>query len=260
MRDDDLNPYAPPRGLEGEPAVEAKVLFDGVCATVEPIPEPYGGRRFTTRHVLVTNVLGFSPALICFCGAGLIATAFVLYGTHGLAPATPLGLIGAACICVGVVISTWYQLLLEDLYASWKMKAAIALRPDAVVNPGNPEVVAACIAPREHWKSVRLEIASDIGLLEIDTIRGEVRFEGDHDRYRMPREAILNCQPECFHHPLDALSEHWLIHFDLQMRDGVRELLVALSHTDFRPRTNKIRSALVSSFCQRVNALTPRNV
>jgi hypothetical protein len=45
---------------------------------------------------------------------------------------------------------------------------------------------------------MKLIDASDIGFLRVDTQKGEVYFEGDKERYRIPVTAITSCEIESF--------------------------------------------------------------
>src|SRR5207248_9419848 len=74
------------------------------------------------------------------------------------------------------------------------LAATVRQRPSALVQPDDPDAVYVGIVPRENWGRVMLDTATDNGLLKIDPRRGELLFEGDQQRWRIPAASILSCE------------------------------------------------------------------
>lgn len=85
--------------------------------------------------------------------------------------------------------------------------------------------------------------------------RSEVLIEGDHERFRIPYASLLVCEPERFHHPMDAKTQHWLVRLVVRLEEATREVLFGLSHLDFKPRTNTVRHSLAVDMCQRIHSI-----
>jgi hypothetical protein len=73
---------------------------------------------------------------------------------------------------------------------------AIAVRPDAWVDPRDSDEVFMQAAPRERSGKLTLETAADGEFAKLDAWRREFLFEGDRERYRIPGQAITGCRVE----------------------------------------------------------------
>jgi len=130
------------------------------------------------------------------------------------------------------------------------------MRGDAIVDlrSQNPEPLLVNFTRRENWVTVKLDVRDDVGILEVDDKRREVRVEGDKRRYVIPFAAIRECRPECFHFPLDKqlLNQYWYVRLLVLVDGREQELLFAPSFTDWRPRTNENRRRAADDLCQRI--------
>jgi hypothetical protein len=167
----------------------------------------------------------------------------------------------SACVVVGVlsflegaIQAQSYSGLLETWYARRRLMNILVLRPDPIVAVNNPDAEMVNLTKRENWIKVQLDVQDDVGLLEIDGKRRELRIEGDKRRYRVPLEAIVSCQPECFHHPLDKQlqNQYWYVRLVVPVDGREEELLLALAFRDWRRRTNANRQLLASQLCRRL--------
>jgi len=64
------------------------------------------------------------------------------------------------------------------------------------VDPDDPRAIFVEIVPRRNWGRVMADTASDVGILLIDSERGEIVYEGDNERFRIPARAIISCAVE----------------------------------------------------------------
>jgi hypothetical protein len=86
-------------------------------------------------------------------------------------------------------------------YYRSRARRAIALHLDKWVDPDRPSDVPTHfvgIVDRKNWGKLMLEMATDIGFVQIEPRRKEILFEGDVERFRIPVSAITNCQLVCY--------------------------------------------------------------
>jgi hypothetical protein len=159
---------------------------------------------------------------------------------------------GVLSIVVGIIFGSWYQFLLEALYSSWKFRSAVRKRPSSIVNPDDHDLVFIGLSLREHWEQIKLDTCHDIGLLKLNPSTSSVFIESDKERFQIPKNSLFLCEPELFTHPVDMASEFWLIRLVVQLPEESREILIGLSHTDFKPRSNSIRKAKANQLCQQI--------
>ncbi|MEW4454441.1 hypothetical protein AB1L30_17330 [Bremerella sp. JC817] len=266
MSEPELNPFASPGSFvtplpEDELVQPLWPLHATAEATIEDIREQDRGKIYNFRHRIMINVIGLTPALLFFGGLGLMAVGAWQLPENPLedrwdsAWSLPLLGIGAIGLVAGGILSTFYQLLPEDLYTYGRVRRNFALRPEAIVLAQDDHRFIG-ITPREKWKVIELDTASDVGLLKLDKAERSIRIEGDYHRYIIPVDALLDCEEECFYHPIDKATQHWLIRLVLNTKSGPVELLFGMSQISLgEPRWNKRRQQLAAAFVQRILAL-----
>jgi hypothetical protein len=168
-------------------------------ATVETIPEPLGGQVLTRPHLYTGAVLALLPAAL---GMG------TFFGVLGLALAQGDDLdaeAGIAAIVIGfgaMGAALWWMVYFADFLPSRYLlrlaRAAVAQRPDRLVEPDDPDAVFVQVIPRAHWGRMMLENAADVGFLRIDRDRRELLYEGDRERWVVPAAAVVTCAVESF--------------------------------------------------------------
>ena len=265
MSEHESNPFASP-GSFTPPAEEELIqplwpLQATDQATIVEIRQQDRGQIFNFRHRIMINIVGLSPAIFFFGGLGLMAIGGwnlpkdPMQDGFGPVWTLPLLAVGLVSAIFGGVLSTYYQLLPEDLYTYGKVCRNFALRPDALVQARDDHTFIG-ITPRENWTVIKLDTASDVGLLKIDRDRRTIYIEGDHHRYTIPAASLLDCEAECFYHPLDKATQHWLIRLVVQTENEPREILFGLSHVSLgQPRWNTRRQQLAELVVQRLLAL-----
>ena len=85
-------------------------------------------------------------------------------------------------------------------------RRAIQLRPDAIVNPDDPEAVLVDVVPRENWSGICPDHPSDSGFVKVDVRGRRLLFEGVRQRYQIPGDAICWCEVEPINPQAGALS------------------------------------------------------
>jgi len=249
--------------LQSVPEVEVEVeLVSDVdqtateVAQIEPVPEPYGGRVFTRGHKIMSNIVALPPLVALLGGLGLAGLGIYRFdgGADWLRAALPF-VVGVALVLVGIAWGLWYNGLMECLYNRRKLRQALRVRPDVVVQPDDHQAFSVSISLRENWKKVMLDIASDIGLMRLDEQAGHIYIEADHERFRIPAGSLLACEAECFTAPLDQKTQNWLVRLVVRLPEGSREILFSRSHTDLRPRNDLMRQAIAADLCRRILSL-----
>jgi hypothetical protein len=239
---------APPAGTEAP---------TGEVAQVTPVPEPYRQRVRSKGYALGVNLVGLTPGLYFFGGGGLVAGGIWLATEKSM----PLGWAAVVAGAVGVVWGAYTGLyclcVSENRWIDRRLRREIALRPDPLVDPRDPDSLYVSLIPRESFAKVQLTMSSDLLLMRIDERGRRLVMEGDCDRYRIPGGAIAACEPQCFFHPIDAQhrNELWMIRLMIRVEGGLRELLLSYDTTQYTPKTNARRRRTAEDLCGRINAL-----
>jgi hypothetical protein len=206
-------------------------------AEVWPVPSPYGGNVLTLRNILGGNLLDLSPVVSMLAGAGLfflglavseVPMRFVLGRTQGVLAWAGIGS-GVLVMLLGIYVSIWHGGMLGNRYLYYLARRELVGRKDRLVEPSDPEAVFVEVVPRRNWGRSMLETATDVGFLWIDEQAGEILFEGDRERYRIPANALLDSRIETT--PLIAGLPWFFPIFMIVMRvqgaAGTREVPVA---------------------------------
>lgn len=175
-------------------------------ATIQKIDELYAGRILCPKTVVIGNLLTLTPLFGTILGAGIIAATFYFGITGDLMENPDRGqdrLIAGALFAIGLAIAStsafWGMRNISRL-GNWYLRRVarteVVNRPDRLVHPDDPDAIFVELVPRANWKRLMLETATDIGYLLVDEAKGELLFEGDKERMRLPADAILAVEAE----------------------------------------------------------------
>jgi hypothetical protein len=105
-------------------------------------------------------------------------------------------------------------------YLRW-LRERIERRADAVVKADDPEAFFVQIIPRENWTVTMGENASDMGLLRVDRARGELRYEGDLERWVIPADRVISFKLRTFVPPggISAVNGFWVVELVVELDD-----------------------------------------
>jgi hypothetical protein len=214
-----------------------------------------GGTVQCGSFLLMINLLGLVPLITFFGGFALVVAGG--WGlTRGWEIAAGILCIGAGLLLFaeGAVQAMFYGGLFEIWYSRSRLMNALVLRPDPIVAVNSPDVELVNLTLRENWTRVKLDVRDDIGLLELDDQRRELRIEGDKRRYWVPLDAVISCQPECFYHMLDKQmsTPYWYVRLLVPIAGNQEELLFSPTFRDWRPRTGTNRQLLAAALCRRI--------
>lgn len=226
-------------------------------AQIEPVPALFRQRVRKKGYALWVNLIGLTTGIYFFGGGALAFGGFWL-ATEKAIPA------GWAAVVVGAIACVWggytglYCLCVpENRWISRRLRQEISQRPDALVDPRDPEAIYVSLIPREAFAKIQLTMSTDLLLLKLDEPGRRLVMEGDSDRYRIPAGAISVCEPQCFFHPIDTQHRNhlWMVRLLVHVDNDLRELLLAVDHVRWTPLTNTGRRRAAEGLCERINAL-----
>ena len=239
---------------------------------VQDIPAAEARKVLTKTSIAMGNLATLSTLVAFFGSIGAMVGGIYLWGaidSFRFSPhVTPLsevaGLtLSAACFvlfCLSVYIGLKNSGVAGNRYYSFRSRNSIATRLDKWVDPHRPTDLARYfvgIVPRERWGKLAMEMATDIGFVEIDPRRGEIRFEGDVQRYRIPIPGIANCQMVCYFSTAGTSQiEYWAVVVQGNTAAGPWEAPLAPRVTKWlaRPGSQKI---LAQELHDKISALMP---
>jgi hypothetical protein len=233
-----------------------------------PVEAPFAGRILTSRTNLVGVVCEAAPAVLGLVGTFTAILAYQFgFGVEPPAGARPALSPAVASLLIGLGIALFAFSLYWTIRSSWVLfdwyvrrvaRRQIVSRPDRLGDPHDPQAAFVEIVRREELIRGMQEEPDDVGFLWIDAARGEVLFEGDRERIRIPAAGILTCcvfkapirvDPLVFQkfffvvtcaHPTD------LIQISFAHRDGLGVLGAARRRQRAMATCERIRSLIAS--------------
>jgi hypothetical protein len=236
-----------------------------VSARVEPLPEGEAGRIMSPGHFGAATAMALLPfAVPVLAGLGLIGYTVVRLTLLGKSPSiddAAMGLGGLALIVAGGWFGLRMSNLAPSLYLRGVARSVIGMRPEAVIDPRDPEAVFIDVIPRENWKKVQVNDAADTGFLRIDPKTRSILFEGDRERWRIPAASLVSVEVESYRPPGSAEGETLDLRYVAVIRarvgDGVWEAPVIPCHVEWRPRTGQRREELATEVRENIRTLRP---
>jgi hypothetical protein len=175
----------------------------GDAAVVSAVDDGSGTIGFSKKTITIQWLMSLTPVFMVLGGAGLLYLGWK-HWPPGIAPAPGDFVLSGFLIGTGLlaaisgVVICWNNVdFLNDRYIFRLSRSLIRARPDALVDPDDPEAVFVSVQPRKNWAN--LDPASktnDRGFLLVDTRRRQLLFEGLRERYRIPASALISCEIE----------------------------------------------------------------
>jgi hypothetical protein len=236
-------------------------MADESTAVVWRVPSPHAGRVLTSRTALIKNGLFLLQALLTL-GGSLVPGVLGVVASNWLFPNDKeLSFVPVAAGLGLTVLALWFfigQLLRHpwsSRYIFHKTQTEFLQRPDAVVDPNNPEAILVEVIARRNWGKAMLENAEDQGFLLVDRERRQLLFEGDNHRYRIPAQALISSEVEVMNKDWESDSRSVPIApVVITFRDdrlGEREV-------PFLPRRTVAGDPLGTNYVERANELQRR--
>jgi hypothetical protein len=170
------------------------------AAVVSRVPGPHRGRVLTRSTALIKNGLFLLQVLLTF-GLSFVPSVLGFLAARQFFPNNKEVSFLPILVGLGVTVLLMWVLFGQLLRNPWssqyvyhKTRSEFLQRPDAVVDPNNPDAVLVEVVPRRNWGALMLENAEDQGFLFADVDGGQLLFEGDQQRYRIPADALLSCE------------------------------------------------------------------
>ncbi len=258
----ELQVAAPARVIPTAKAAGSGQTTATSVATVTPVDEEFRQRVRNRSYSWMINLRDLMPVVHFLTGLLFVALCVGLLVTDGIGFKI-LGILCGVCAAValgwGFYTSQWCLCVYGNRWGEKRLRTELAARPETIVDLADDDLLYVSIIPRESFAKVKLTMASDLLLMKIDEARKQLRLEGDSDRYVIPFASILNCQPLCFFHPMDAqhTQQLWMVRLLVQREEGEQELLLCLVQTNFSPQSNRRREQNATEFCTRINGLRP---
>lgn len=187
---------APPDEIP-EPVVKSTAL-----ASVRAIEPEYAGQIMSKRNLAIGQLLTLIPIFIQLPSCVLTIAAFIslfpgendpkLFSHVPKQQLHQMLDIGLGLMIVSSIWGLGFSSRLRVKYLQAVAKREIKRRLDAIVQP-DAQSQFVRIIPRENWNRAMFKEEKDCGLLLVDPVRREIRFEGDNERYCIPADALLSC-------------------------------------------------------------------
>jgi hypothetical protein len=141
-------------------------------------------------------------------------------------------------------------------------RSVIEMRPDAVLDPRDPEVVFVDVIPRANWGKVMIKEFSDTGLLKVDELSRCLLFEGDQERWRIPAASLISAEVESYrpasHVEGQAGGEMFFVTvIRANVGGDVWEAPVSKCHVEFRAKNNRLRETNAQALRDRIRSIMP---
>jgi hypothetical protein len=233
----------------------------GTEVEVWPVPEPYAGKIQKNRRHLVPMLMIGLPVIVLMLG-GLVAMGYTLWYRKEL-PLSRLagtGLGGLATFIVGAGIGAQVLPLVTSRSLRGVARSEIRNRPDALVDPDDPEAVFVKVLPRRHWGAGAPKVAKG-GFLQADRQAGCLLYEGDKERWRVSRGGLVSCTVERASVHVGQTDESQLCQYVAVVRSwqgaAVWERPLCAPHLVFGWLKNRDREAKAEALRQQILAALP---
>jgi len=165
-------------------------------AVITPVDDSSVGIAFSTRLSVIQMVLSLTPILLVLAGAGVLYAAWAQWPQNQPLFSVWLVILGFSSLAVGATICCINLEYLNYRYTHRLTRRLVRSRPDAIVDPDDPECVFVAVVPRKNWTKLNLDDPSDRGFLLVDARERQLLFEGLRERYRIPANALISCEIE----------------------------------------------------------------
>jgi hypothetical protein len=190
--------------LPAAAATDATAAQADLPEKIQAVEPEFAGRALTSGMLWIGTILTLIPLLLLIGGLGLAVWSQDLSHT-AVTPVEKLSVLAmmvaaGLCMVVGPIMGMRNPTYFANKVLEKRLRQKLALHPKRVVNPHDPQALFVEIVPKANWGQLMLDTASDVGLLLLDEPKGELLFEGDRQRFRIPADAITYCGLEEFVH------------------------------------------------------------
>jgi hypothetical protein len=161
--------------------LRARLAASTVASTWAEDLRPRGGGRLLRRGMGVA-VAGLAIGLV------IMASVFVPF--LGMSPDDELPVAWLLGMLATGAAVMWAPTQLVELWRRRALRGQLLARTPQHLDLAGGASQLMDIVPREHWRALMLEDASDFGLLQVDAVGRRLLFEGDAQRRRRAGAAI----------------------------------------------------------------------
>jgi len=170
-----------------------------IAARVLVLPDQEAGLILSAGNRWFSTFMALSPL---FMGLVVGAVAGGVAAIHADEVELPV-LIGLGVLSgVSVIGGLVWMGMFADFLPTWHYhrvaRRVVAERAESLVHPDDPAAEFVQVVPRKNWGRVMLENADDVGFLLLDENRGVILYEGDFERWIIPRESVISFNLEAF--------------------------------------------------------------
>ena len=227
-----------------------------IGARIVPLPDQDAGLILSSGNVWTATFFGFIPLIL---GAAIATTAGALaYEKADDLEGVEIGGLIALGVIALVAALAWLTLYGDYLPARYfhaRARRVVADRPDPFVHPDDSGAFFVQRIPRENWGRVMLENADELGFMRLDEERGLILFEGDRERWMIPRESVVSYELDAFDiGPSDASvgPAFWLVVLKVNADGRVWESPLALRPVTLVKGTPTTRRRETEEFRDRI--------
>ncbi len=149
--------------------------------------------RHPRRLLSLSNLLLHSILLIAFQASWMVWMFLGLWLLHVQTMlAAAVLLLASGWLCMQFVMVFVYPEWPLNRMLSWRLVQRVRERVGPLVSPADDDVRVVELVPRERWRTLSLETATDLMLIRVD---GDgVWMTGDRHEYELPCESILGAE------------------------------------------------------------------
>lgn len=253
------------------PTIPTFVAEPTASARVDTLDERQAGQIQTPSRRNLAMAIEFVPLLFPLFGlVGAIGYAiYRIVAARGPFSSLDLavGLGGAGLLVGGLWFAGRFGSLVPALFMRGAARTEVALRPDALFNPEDPDADFVSVVPRANWGKLMLNQAVDVGFLKVDRASRCVLFEGDFQRWRIPAHSLVSVAVESYV-PLGKpegppradeppQERYYMTVIKARVGDDEWEAPVSKAPVEWRPRTNQLREANALALRDLIRDLLP---
>lgn len=217
-------------------------------ATIQPVDSRPGGSVLSIFNLLLNSAL-----MIVFQSSWVVA--FLVAVT--LLKITSF--LGALAIAF-VLFLLCAQITLVFTYPEWpinrllvkRFRRSLQSRTAPLVSASDADHRVVELVPRERWRRMSLETATDLMLIRVDG--SGVWMTGDRNEYALPKESILGAELTSIQPPGWCTSTHMVV-LTVRTAQGPIELPISYRDHRFGNLANKTRRQQAAALTEQINGL-----
>lgn len=210
-------------------------------------------RRDSQNILGVTSLLAHSFLLVAF-QAGWVVLMFASLFVLRVSTFAGVGMasLAFAWLAMQFVLVFAYPEWPLNRLLSWRLRQSIEMRKSPLVSPSDDEVRVVELVPRERWRKLSLETATDLMLLKID--ESGVWMTGDRNEYALPSASIIGVELHSTKPPGWFTATHMAI-LTIRTDQGPTELPISYRDHGFGTLSSRRRQRQAMELVEKIAAV-----